>query len=175
MRFVRTDLYCFLACVKCVLFLRFVFCLVLSRSNASIFAASKPTPGAVLVTGTETCCVGAIVVRPESLPRSTTRSTTRALVFGDEALVFGDAALVFFGEGLGFVTFLPGIETPVGALFVSVGFRTLTAGIDTPLGGLRVICRRFLPAIETPLGPVRVSFRGAGTPSIGTVGWRLGC
>ena len=150
-----------------MLFLRFVFCFVLSRSNASIFAASKPTPGAVLVTGTETCCVGAIVVLPESRP--TTRSTTRALVFGDAALGFGDAALGFFGEGLGFA----GIETPVGALFVSVGFRTLTAGIDTPLGPVRV-SRRFVPAIETPLGLVRVSFRGAGTPSIGTVGWRLG-
>ena len=152
-----------------MLFLRFVFCFVRSRSNASIFAASKPTPGDVLVTGTETCCVGAIVVRPESRPRSTTRSTTRVLVFGDAALGFGDAALVFFGEGLGFA----GIETPVGALFVSVGFCVLTAGIDTPLGPVRV-SRRFVPAIETPLGLVSVSFRGAGTPSIGTVGWRLG-
>ena len=79
----------------------------------------------------------------------------------------------FGAAGAGFVTF-PGIETPVGALFVSVGFCALTAGIDTPLGGLGVNRRRFLPAIETPLGPVRVSFRGAGTPSIGTVGWRLG-
>ena len=137
---------------------------MVARINASILLARAPTPALVVVTGTLTCWVGAIVVGP---PLSRTRSMilSRGSRLGERFRGFGAA-------GAGFVTF-PGIDTPVDALFVSVVFCVLTAGIDTPLGPVRV-SRRFVPAIETPLGLVCVSFRGAGTPSIGTVGWRLG-
>ena len=82
-------------------------------------------PGAVLVTGTDTCWEGAIVVRLESPLRSIIRSTTRVLLFGEAALRFlGDG---FLGDvGLGAFT---GKLTP---LRFAVNFGCFLPGTDIP-------------------------------------------
>ena len=122
-------------------------------------------PGAVLVTGTDTCWEGAIVVRLESPLRSIIRSTTRVLLFGE-------AALRFLGDGFGDGGFLPGTDTPEGALLVRRGTRggiviRPMARVNFGFSGLET---SIAVGIDTPLRALRaLRFIGAGIPSIGAV------
>ena len=141
-RFVRTALYCFFAWANPVRFAFLVFFSRVARINASILLARAPTPALVLVTGTDTCCVGAIVVGP---PLSRTRSMI----------------LSRFGER--FRGFAAGAATGAGAGRLGAGRLALGDG------GSRGSCgNRFLPRTETARGTVLVSF-GPGTPSMGAV------
>ena len=125
-------------------------------------------PGAVLVTGTDTCWEGAIVVRLESPLRSIIRSTTRVLL--------GEAALRFLGDGfLGEGGFLPGTDTPEGALLVRRGtrggivIRPMRERVGLGFSGLETS----IPVTPGPLRALRaLRFLGAGIPSMGAV--RLG-
>ena len=164
-RLVRIVLYCFFAWLKCVFFARFVFFSVTAFNSASTFPARRPIPGAVLVTGTDTCWEGAIVVRPESPPlplRSIMRSTTRVL--GEALRFFGDG---FWGEG----GFLPGIDTPEGELLVrrrargGIAIRPM-ARVNFGFSGLET---SIAVGFDRPARARALRFFGAGTPSIGAV------
>ena len=145
-RLVRTALYCFFAWANPLRFAFLVFFSRVARINASILLARAPTPALVLVTGTDTCCVGAIVVAP---PLSRTRSMILSR-FGERFRGFATGAATGAGAGAG-----------AGRL----GTGRLAWGDGGSLGSWGNL---FLPRTETARGAVLVSF-GPGTPSMGAV------